>query len=782
MKKLLFSLFGILALASTVSAVQISVPSAINSGMALISTSTGAYVATTTYPFHVGSLYATSSTATSTFTGSVIVGGGSANPLVQIGSTTPTYGYLVNDRLNIIDSRNDYVAGNVYNLANGTCATADWTAANDLNSTALNFGDFGHTSSQFTGSGCANNPFTGFAKNSTYIFDPSGYMHFALGTTSVGAFNWFTGGYAASNEVMRLTNAGKLGIASTTPWARLSVQNQAGEPAFAIGSSTGTSFVVDSLGNVGVGTTNPLSELQLTNGDSINGAKNITQIALGFGQSGRTNQYSQFIRTIHNAGTAVSNAIQFYTSDGTQNGVYPTNAIFGATITNGSIGISTTSPSARLSVKGGGTTTGRAFALSDSTDAEKVTILDNGTVGIASSSPNATLTVGGQIITKAGSNSSPGYTFDNSFNTGFYSDTAGQIKFTTAGTFRGGIDGTCISRQANFGYCITYNTAGTAPVYSFNGDTTTGIAGSGTGIMTFWNVGKEEARFSSGFLGLGTSTPAWPLQVSTTTASATFKPQLALSDFSAGTDKKHWTLASEGGNLYIASSTDLYATTSNAALTLQGTGKPGILIASTSSSTPNAMLTVAPEAGNFNYAFWIGTTSEYFRVDNGGKIFAPNTASSGASQTGYWCYDANGQLIRDSAVCLVSALRFKMDIKPLDVGLADLMKLRPVSYYKKDPIDEKDSHLQMGFIADEVASSSSKLNEMLVTYTDGGTSGEVQGFRYDQFTALITKSVQDLNRKVDGISGAARSAEENWQWLAIGILLLWNLGLTFRKK
>jgi hypothetical protein len=144
------------------------------------------------------------------------------NPYVQIGSTPPTYGYLINDRLNVTGTLNDYSAANVYNLSSGTCATADWTAANDLNSTALNYADFGHTSSGFTGVGCTNNPFTGFHANSTHLIDPSGYINLAIGTTTT-AFNWFTGGYAATNIKMTLTGAGNLGVGTTSPFTRLGV-------------------------------------------------------------------------------------------------------------------------------------------------------------------------------------------------------------------------------------------------------------------------------------------------------------------------------------------------------------------------------------------------------------------------------------------------------------------------------------------------------------------------------------------------------------------------------
>lgn len=78
----------------------------------------------------------------------------------------------------------------------------------------------------------------------------------------------------------------------------------------------------------------------------------------------------------------------------------------------------------------------------------------------------------------------------------------------------------------------------------------------------------------AGNTGLGTSTPAWPLQISTSTASLTFKPQIAISDQNAAANKKHWTFSTEGGLFYMATSSDAYATSSVSAFSLNLNGFP----------------------------------------------------------------------------------------------------------------------------------------------------------------------------------------------------------------
>ncbi len=252
----------------------------------------------------------------------------------------------------------------------------------------------------------------------------------------------------------------------------------------------------------------------------------------------------------------------------------------------------------------------------------------------------------------------------------------------------------------NNSFYSTLNVAGAFYCYNKDGPTLFGNATTSSVGYYDFSTGQFSTMISrmritnGGRMAIGTTTPGFLFQVSSSTATGNDKPMIAISDQSSGANLKHWTLSSQKGSFYISSSSDVYATSTQA-------------------------------------AFWI---------DINGQLYAPETITTASANTGAWCYNARSQFIRESAVCTVSALKFKKDINNLDVGLTDLLNLRPVSYYKKDPLDEVDSHKQMGLIADEVATNP-KLNEMLVTY---GSDGEIQGFRYDQFTALLTKAIQDF--------------------------------------
>ncbi len=87
------------------------------------------------------------------------------------------------------------------------------------------------------------------------------------------------------------------------------------------------------------------------------------------------------------------------------------------------------------------------------------------------------------------------------------------------------------------------------------------------------------------FSGIGTSTPFAFLQIASSTASSTFKPQLVLTDMAAGVNQKHWYISSDKGALRMGTTSDSYATSTRFIIT--STGNVGI-----GTSTPATTLDV----------------------------------------------------------------------------------------------------------------------------------------------------------------------------------------------
>lgn len=433
---------------------------------------------------------ATSTTATSTIAFDLTVGSNTNNPLFQIGSVTPSYGYLVQDRENITDNRNDYSADNSYNLSSGSCATADKTAANDLNSTAVNFVDLGHTSSGFTGFQspgvvCPNNPFTGFGSNAGYIFDPNDDLILA---TQSGRLRFFSGGYAIGNERISVLSTGETGIGSTSPFAQFAIHAPAGNidtTLFAISSSTAsatTSLVaILNTGNVGIGTSTPGTLLSIqgianfttattthssTGGiNLLNGCFAVRGTCIGSGGGGAVSSVTAgdsslnispntgaVIAALNTSNPTIWSVTQtFNVSSGDAISAITSDVADGITAVGGSFGVNGTGGAGFAGVLGQGNATSYAIEGLGGTN------YFSGNVGIGSSTAGSLLSIG-----------NTGWNFyDNATST---DSGAGGLNIL-AGCYA--IRGTCIGSGGGGSGTVGSGTTGQFPFYNANGTTLT---------------------------------------------------------------------------------------------------------------------------------------------------------------------------------------------------------------------------------------------------------------------------------------------------------------------
>jgi hypothetical protein len=211
---------------------------------------------------------------------------------------------------------------------------------------------------------------------------PSGYIR--SDATTNQAFYAPSGGFSMNGAVNNYI-AGNLGIGTTSPFAKLSVENTLGgsTPLFSIASSTAgagttTAFYVAANGNVGIGTTNPSTSLQI-------GAGTLRGIAIGGDYPSWNGNNGLYLTGAIYAGNHITigsgyemkwgtalTSIQGYSTPGDYRMEFKVNSNTAMKIaSDGNVGIGTTSPYQKLSVAGGNIHVGGVI-ISTSTTASSV--------------------------------------------------------------------------------------------------------------------------------------------------------------------------------------------------------------------------------------------------------------------------------------------------------------------------------------------------------------------------------------------------------------------------
>ncbi|NTV44556.1 MAG: tail fiber domain-containing protein [Candidatus Yonathbacteria bacterium] len=406
-------------------------------------------------------------------------------------------------------------------------------------------------------------------------------------------------------------------------------------------------------GNVGIGTTSPGGVLDVISNPtyssgvrfgSFNQNPSIEVIpGTGSGYLYFKPYYGQTVFTT-NSGSAVlqvqsvsgdnilsgyGNNLNIKTRGGAYDIVFSPNEVEKVRIDNtGNVGINTTTPTAKLQVKGAGTTTGVNFQTLDSAGTALITGLDNGNVGIGTSSPAALLDVNGNLI------------------------------------FRGSIlnaSGMTIMGQNNY-----YPSAGTAgaPTYAFNNNGSTGLFGSNTtngGFIGFSAMGTEVMRVANnGNVGIGTTSPVLKLEVdapaglpatSGTTQTGIFRTRNSvgngvLDQGQTAANGGSWLQATNAGNLSL--NYPIYLNPNGGAVGIgytEVTGTTGALLINGNvgigTTSPLAQLTLVKADSSGLTDFLINPTAKTsgnfidFQINGNSQFLVSNTGSMILNTAGY---------------------------------------------------------------------------------------------------------------------------------------------------
>ncbi len=361
------------------------------------------------------------------------------------------------------------------------------------------------------------------------------------------------------------------------------------------------------------------------------------------------------------------------------------------------IGIGTTTPAYKLDVKGSGQFTGSLIVTGSAFITSQV--------GIGTTNPNTILGLvynngsSGAVMDIQNTNSAGASAIDFYNNTGTYMGQIGGVASHGSLVVDSWLGGTSLR---------TSNTErvklATTGQLRFNAYTTTAsFSGTAAGMLAFDSSGNviTVAASSGGITGTLTST-----YIPKATGASTLGN-------SAITDN--------GSNTVTVASRDLII---NQDWSAGGTYPEQVSIIGTYPS-------ICFRGSNSNYK-WL------FHTDDAGIFrWYGGTGYTNTTWTNLMSLTTAGNLTVGGTFTEQSSIRYKEDIQTIESGLDKVLKMRGVSYVKKD-----NKQKEIGVIAEEI-------NEILPDVVNKNDDGEIESVSYGRLTAVLIEAIKEQQKQIE---------------------------------
>ena len=182
-----------------------------------------------------------------------------------------------------------------------------------------------------------------------------------------------------------------LGVATGTPYAKLSIDFTTGEIPFAVGSTTATKVIINEFGNLGLGILEPTSQLHVVDEAGISATRGITVGQHSTNASAASIVYRKSRGTVSAPTAAIDgDNVGIFAISGYDGTSYINSAAFGFAI-NGSVGVGSVPMDLIISVGD------KAQPNFKANEKARLTSLGGGRFGVATSTPGVKMDVNGLI-------------------------------------------------------------------------------------------------------------------------------------------------------------------------------------------------------------------------------------------------------------------------------------------------------------------------------------------------------------------------------------------------